>query len=288
MGEVEALAELARRYRPSLYAAAMALLRDRDAAADAVQETFLVALTRLGDLRDPQAVGGWLRSVLRNSCLMQLRQAHPDVPFDDPAVPAATPGPEQVLDGNALRDEVWTGLEALAEEERVTLVLRHFTRCSSYEAIAAVTAVPVGTVRSRLNRARRRLLHALTAGTGPHRDQRRLEESRQRDWDSFYHALHSAPHPRTYRDLYHRDVMVRDPGAAWHGLTDWSAEEREAIALGVRARIAGLAACADLTVLEIDFVNPPSAPGHCPATSTFVHHLRGDRSATVDIYYHAG
>jgi hypothetical protein len=62
----------------------------------------------------------------------------------------------------------------------------------------------------------------------------------------------------------------------------------EATALGVRARIAGLAACGDLTILEIDFVNPPSAPGHCPATSTFVHHLRGDRSATVDIYYHTG
>src|SRR6185369_5985251 len=70
-------------------------------------------------------------------------------------------------------------------------------------------------------------------------------------------------------------------GECEHGLTDWSAEEREAIALGVRARIAGLVACADLTILEVDFVNPTSAPGHCPATSTFVHRLRGDRSATV-------
>ena len=284
-GEVEALAELARRYRPPLYAAAMALLRDREAAADAVQETFLVALTRLDAVRDPQAVGGWLRSVLRNCCLMQLRHARHNVPIDSEAA-AATPGPEQVLDCNALRDEVWTGLEALAEEERVTLVLRQFTRCNSYEAIAAVTAVPVGTVRSRLNRARRRLLHALTVGTGPHRDQSRLEESRQRDWDSFYRDLHGAPLPRTYRDLYHVDVTVRDPGAAWHGVTEWSAEERDAVTLGVRATIAGLAACRDLTILEIDFANPPSAPGHCPPTSTFIHHLRDGRSSKVDIYYH--
>jgi DNA-directed RNA polymerase specialized sigma24 family protein len=78
-GEVAALGELFERYRPSLYAAALARLRDRDEALDQVQETFLIALTRMNELRDPDAVGGWLHAVLRNSCLMRLRRAGREV-----------------------------------------------------------------------------------------------------------------------------------------------------------------------------------------------------------------
>jgi RNA polymerase sigma-70 factor (ECF subfamily) len=73
-GEVEALAGLLERYRPSLYATAIGLLANRDDALDAVQETFVVALVKLGSLRDPSAVGGWLHRVLRNTCLMRLRR----------------------------------------------------------------------------------------------------------------------------------------------------------------------------------------------------------------------
>src|SRR5215472_18351158 len=87
-GEVEALAALLERYRPSLYAAAIGLLRNREDALDAVQETCVVALVRLGALRDPEAVGGWLHTVLRNTCLMRLRSSHRDRPLDQVVVPA--------------------------------------------------------------------------------------------------------------------------------------------------------------------------------------------------------
>ena len=90
-GEVEALAALLERYRPSLYAAAIRLLRNRDDALDAVQETCVVALVRLGALRDPEAVGGWLHAVLRNTCLMRLRSSHRDRAPEQAVVPALAP-----------------------------------------------------------------------------------------------------------------------------------------------------------------------------------------------------
>jgi hypothetical protein len=58
--------------------------------------------------------------------------------------------------------------------------------------------------------------------------------------------------------------------------------------VGVRAKVIGLVASDDLTVLEIDFCNPPWAAEHCPASSTFVHHLINGRSARLDICYHPG
>jgi Sigma-70 region 2 len=56
-GEAQALAVLLERYRPSLSATAIRILRNRDDALDAVQETCVVALVRLGMLRDPETVG---------------------------------------------------------------------------------------------------------------------------------------------------------------------------------------------------------------------------------------
>ena len=79
-GDLEALAGLFERYRPALYAAAIRLLRNREDALDAVQETSVIALLRLGSLRDPAAVGGWLRAVVRSVCLMRLRRAAREAP----------------------------------------------------------------------------------------------------------------------------------------------------------------------------------------------------------------
>lgn len=286
-GDGDALGVLLQRHRAELYAAALGVLRDRDAAMDAVQDTALVALTRLSGIREPEAVGRWLRTVVRNCCLMQLRREGREVAGGELDDLAGVSDVEELVDRHALRDRIWTALDDLEEDERATLVLRHFTRCRTYESIAAMTGVPVGTVRSRLNRARRRLLEALDSGTGASRDQARLEASRRTEWESFYRELQKVPEPPTYLDLYRRDVTVRDGVGRWEGLDAWSAEEREAIQIGVRATLGALVAGRDLTAIEIHFHNPPSAPAHCPPSATFVHRLRDGRTARADIYYHA-
>src|SRR5437660_484393 len=73
-GDVEALAALLERCRPSLYAAAIGLLGNRADAHDALQDTYLTALVRFGEVRDAAAARAWLHTVIRNECLMRLRQ----------------------------------------------------------------------------------------------------------------------------------------------------------------------------------------------------------------------
>jgi RNA polymerase sigma-70 factor (ECF subfamily) len=165
-------------------------------------------------------------------------------------------------------------------------MLRYFSRCRGYQAIAAVTAAPVGTVRSRLNRARSQLSAALLqTAEGTWLSQARLEAARLAEWKHFYSELHQAPVPRTYRDTYAADVDVSGTTGRWSGIDAWSAHEREAIVLGVRAQIVGIWASSDLTILELDFTNPDRAPDHCPPRSTFVHQLTGERSKRLDIHY---
>jgi RNA polymerase sigma factor (sigma-70 family) len=284
-GDVEALAEILERYRSSLYAAAIGMLKNREEALDAVQETCVVALVRLGSLRVPEAVGGWLHAVLRNVCLMRLR-CNRTAPSADVPISDAGPSPDQALDRLVLRNWLWTAIGQLSPEERVTVMLRYFTRSCSYDAIASATGVPVGTVRSRLNRARTLLADGLQrAAEDVLVSQTGLEQRRRDDWEDFYSELHERPEPRTYARTYASDVEVTDCNHRWRGLREWSAHEREAILLGVQARIIGLIASRDVTVLEIDFTNPDWAAGHCPPRSTFVHRLAGGRSRRLDIHY---
>jgi RNA polymerase sigma-70 factor (ECF subfamily) len=285
-GEVEALSQLFERYRPSLYANAIKLLRNRDDALDALQETCVVAIVRLGSVRDPAAVGGWLHRVLRNACLMHLRRSGRETPNDEVDVPTHLPTSDDLIDRLVLRDWVWGAINTLLPDDRVAVMLRYFSRCQSYEAIASMTGVPVGTVRSRLHRARSQLGGALMntmAGSAlSHVD---LERTRRAEWEEFYNELHQVPRPRTYRDTYTREVEVTDRVGQWHGIDEWSAHEREAIELGVRARIVGLVASQDFTVLDIDFANPAWADDHCPPRSTFVHHLAAGRTRRLEIHY---
>lgn len=95
----------------------------------------------------------------------------------------------------------------------------------------------------------------------------------------------STPLRARTRDLFIQDVDVRDRSGHWVGLADWSAHEREAITLGVRATIVGLLASRDLTVIEIDFKNPPASSRHCPPHATFVHSLDQGRSRQLRIHY---
>ncbi len=105
-GDAQALAALLERCRPSLYATALGLLTSRADALDAVQETCLVALVRLGDLRDAGAARAWLHAVVRNVCLMRIRQRR-ELPFDVVEPPATAPDPAEVLDQHVARDWVW-------------------------------------------------------------------------------------------------------------------------------------------------------------------------------------
>jgi RNA polymerase sigma factor (sigma-70 family) len=289
-GDVQALAGLLERCRPSLYAVAVGLLGNRADAADAVQDTFVVALLRLGGLRQAGAVRAWLHTVLRNVCPMRLRQRR-ELPFADVRPPAAdvVPGPEEALEQHALREWVWQALGTLSADEQLTVMLRHFTRCTSYEEIARVTAVPVGTVRSRLNRARARLAGTLLAtAEGTPLSHARAEAAARQQWTEFYREVHDRPVPRTYHQLFAPDVEVCDPAGQWHGISAWSAEERAAISVGVRASVIGVLASPGITIIEIDFSNPAEWPGHCPPHATFVHRLRDGRSRQLRIHYPVG
>lgn len=158
--------ELVRAHYASLYRYAVRLSGDPSLAEDLTQEAFCTAQEKLYQLREPERAKPWLFSILRNLYLLNCRRRHQAafIPLEE-VEPTATPAPplEQVDAA-----ELQQALNELPEEQRTPLILFYFEEFS-YRDIAEQMAVPIGTVMSRLARAkaylRRRLQPAESAST---------------------------------------------------------------------------------------------------------------------------
>lgn len=146
------------------YTLARHLLRNEQDAEDAVQEAFLRAIRhfdgyRGGDMR------AWVLTIVRRSCYTWLRRHRAEretTEFDETIhqAPAAAEDPEaQALHG-ALREALAQAIAELPVEFREVVVLRD-VQGLTYGEIAEVVGIPIGTVMSRLSRARQRLQRAL-------------------------------------------------------------------------------------------------------------------------------
>lgn len=160
-GETAASEELARRLVRPAYLLALQLLRDPEGARDIAQEALLRFFTHLDRIDPQRPPRPWLFAIVRN--LVRDRQRHRQrwrmrdiegtdaVELVDPAEDA-----EAVAQRQELRRRVWRALVSLPEKHREILVLRDYQDLA-YAEIAQVLGVALGTVMSRLHRARRAL-----------------------------------------------------------------------------------------------------------------------------------
>jgi RNA polymerase sigma-70 factor (ECF subfamily) len=163
MDEISALIEP---HIPSLRRYAWALLREREGADDLVQDCLERALSRWHLRRREGDLRAWLFAILHNLFVDGLRRRtreglHVDI---DEAHDLAAPG--QDPEARAAMRDVLDGLEALPPDQKAVLLLVGVEDLS-YEAAAQVLGVPVGTVMSRLSRARERLRRAVGAPSTP-------------------------------------------------------------------------------------------------------------------------
>jgi RNA polymerase sigma-70 factor (ECF subfamily) len=147
-GDESALTMIIARHRNRLVRTASNLLRDSHEAEDVAQESFLKAFREIGKLRDDRAFSGFIYRICVRLCMDRLRLKRAElIEFD-------TSEPHR---GGAVENKVIVEklLALLPAELRTTLVLREMEQLS-YEEVAEVMHVPIGTVRSRLHTARER------------------------------------------------------------------------------------------------------------------------------------
>ena len=159
-GDTEAFERLVETYENKIYTLALRMSGSPDDAGDIAQEAFLAAWRGLPAFRGEAGFATWLYRLASNAAIDYLRRQRKqrgERSLDDEELGLdavdAGPGPQDAAEGEEVRSAVAAGLRALSEGHRQVLVLRELQGLS-YEEIAAVLAVDLGTVKSRISRAR--------------------------------------------------------------------------------------------------------------------------------------
>ncbi len=148
-----------------LYNFARWLTQNREEAEDLVQETYAKALKGFSSFEPGTNFKAWIFRILRNTFLnsrtgLKAATVALDLPDDDPALPAERQTPETILIDRASQQIIQEAIAELAVPYREVLLLCEVEEMS-YQEISAALTIPVGTVMSRLSRARRALREAV-------------------------------------------------------------------------------------------------------------------------------
>ncbi len=189
-----------------------------------------------------------------------------------------------MIERAALRDWVWYAIGELSERDRLVTVLRHFSSVTTYEQIALVCGLPVGTVRSRLSHAHHKLTGLLRASadrafpdSGAHTEARRREAS-----DALAAAMRG-----DFRDVVGElwwpdaDMVVAASGQG--GGLEFALRGMECdLAAGVRQRLISVVASHDLLIWETELISD-----HCPPGAVWLQRLDQGRVRSLTLCHAA-
>jgi len=171
-GNIAAFEQIVTAYEKRVYNLALRMMGNPDDASDVAQEAFLRVYSSLRSFRGDSSFSTWIYRIVSNICLDELRKrnrqrlAYLDEPVESEdgemskQVPDPSPGPDDVLQQTETRECIQRGIASLHEDHRVIVVLRDIQGLS-YEEIAEILGISLGTVKSRLNRARTALKERL-------------------------------------------------------------------------------------------------------------------------------
>ena len=287
-GDVSAMGVLFEWYRPRLYAHALRICGNNPLAKDAVQDTFISAFTHLNVLRDASFFYPWLKKILVNNCYRLLRKES-TVEFTD----------SHLKHGNFIHHELderfenisnvqrmYDALRFLSEELRSCILLRYFSSIKSYEEIATVLGIPVGTVRSRLAAAREKL--SLYFFRNDDAGDAAIKEAQQ--WSDFYTERWN----KVYDDSGVRNEFFSHlipalnirftSGRFGTGRSILEEEINNDLVYGSRFMACEIVSSGNLTVMEGPNFNHPDYPDRCAPQTSLILFRKGDKVEMAHIF----
>lgn len=277
-GNIQAFTILFNQIKPALYAKALQFFGSGPEAKDVLQDTYINAFSKIGQLRDASKFNTWLHSILRNECLLLKRSKRKfsndenmlQFGLPDKSIQASDLGIWEERKG--LHQGIMHWLSLLNEKKQAVILLRFFSEFSSYHEIAKLLAIPIGTVRSRLAMAKKELWQMInnlgdienlnTPGCAINEHEEQFREA----WPSFY-----AGDRDRFLNHFEKNLVLRfTSGKMGEGLQRWEQEWDEDLESGVRFRPNQVVYSKNLAIVEGPIINPPDKPNHCPPYGSMV------------------
>ena len=157
----EALARLLPEYRRKVFGLAYSFVRNREAAEDVAQEVFIRVWRALPGFDGRASLSTWIYTITRNTSLSALRGRRTQLSLSDPAAAAEADVVDEAASAETSADHASLSrlIDGLPDKQR-QVVLLFYLQEQSHEEVAAMLAMPVGTVKTLLHRARARLTAA--------------------------------------------------------------------------------------------------------------------------------
>lgn len=167
-GDDQAFEDLIVRYESKIYSTCFYFLANRDDALDAAQDSIVKVYRKLSTFRRQSSFATWLNHVTANTCrdLLRKKKRQKTLSLDQELegeegsmtrqIPSTNPGPLEQLEGKERARLLEEALFLLSQDHRIILLMRQYQHLS-YEEIAKSLKISVGTVKSRIHRARREL-----------------------------------------------------------------------------------------------------------------------------------
>ncbi len=164
LGDQDAWNELVQRWNPKLARFLNRMINDPVAVEDLTQLTWLKIVRSISQLKEPRSLAAWMYRIARTVVTDRLRKQYrsPDSVHD-----ATEPqGQDLAMEQFVESDQIASAMQKLHPKDREALVLHYFEHLSVAE-VAGVCGVPIGTAKSRMNRARNFLRQILNSGDQP-------------------------------------------------------------------------------------------------------------------------
>lgn len=158
-GDRDAFGELFDRYRASIVAGAMTRVRNADEADELAQDVFIQAMQKIGQLRVPEAFGGWLRQIVHRMAINHVTRNRAAIACDPETLEAtcvSEDAPDQVAEHREQAEAIRNSIDRLGELDQATLTAFYLNGRTLIEMSDEFQA-PIGTIKRRLHVARKRL-----------------------------------------------------------------------------------------------------------------------------------
>jgi RNA polymerase sigma-70 factor, ECF subfamily len=158
-----AFKRIVEKYQDRIFNLCVYMLQHKEDAQDAAQDVFIKAYRSLSNFKRDSSLDTWLHRIGVNTCLDYIKKSRPESPDGESfleELPSTEPSPEQLYQSKELGQAIQSALQKLPADLRVTIILKEIEELA-YGEIAETLRISIGTVKSRISRARdelRRLL----------------------------------------------------------------------------------------------------------------------------------